>query len=104
MEVLYKDENGEIVSTNISDKIVELYAFRKSLKEKGLDIYRVPSEERFSNTDAARIIENEGSGYAVAHYCNFYNFQDEKMRELWKAAGDAISELEKYADQFEGDE
>lgn len=104
MEVLYKDENGVLQTHNISDKIVDLYTFRRQLKERGLDIDRVPAEEQFSNTDACRIIGNEGVGYAVAHYCNFYNFQDEKMRELWKVAGDAISELEKYADQFEGDE
>lgn len=104
MEVLYKDENGVLQTHNTGDKFVDLYSFRRQLRERGLDIDRVPSEEQFSNFDARRIIDNEGVGYAVAHYCNFYNFQDEKMRELWKTAGDAISELKKYADQFEGDE
>lgn len=104
MEVLYKDENGVYTTHFTGDKIVDLYSFRRQLKERGLDIDRVPSEERFSNSDAVRIINNEGAGYAVSRYCNFYNFQDEKMRELWKAAGDAILELEEYADQFEGDE
>lgn len=80
--------NEDVDNWNNRKRIVEIY--------KIADDVRVPSEERYTNQDALRKMENEGSGYFVTSYCAPYCFIDETTRKLFKEAGDALNKLEKY--------
>ena len=59
------------------------------------------TEEQIEDNHRAFItIENEGIGYAVDGYCGPDGFLDPETRRLWKQAGDALSELQSYLDNF----
>lgn len=55
----------------------------------------------WSNYRAYRIIENEGTGYAVTGFCGSDEFKDPKTRELWQNARMALYSLEEYLKQWE---
>jgi hypothetical protein len=57
-----------------------------------------------SNDEAMDILENEGTGYAVQDYISASAFEDPKTRELWQAAGDALSALERHVQTATGRE
>lgn len=61
-------------------------------------------EEKEDNQSAYWRGENEGWGYAVMYYTDGKEFIDSKTRELWKAAGDSLDELEVYLKQFKDEE
>jgi len=51
-----------------------------------------------SCNEARRIIDNEGIGYAVLHYCTEKHFEDKEVRKLWKKARLALEKLNKFVD------
>lgn len=53
-------------------------------------------QNTLTNTDAVDIIENEGIGYAVLHYCDADNFIDPKTQLLWKSAELALKDLQEH--------
>jgi hypothetical protein len=55
-----------------------------------------------SNDEALDILNREGTGYAVQHYCSSEVFFDAKTRELWKVAGDALGALERHLEDATG--
>jgi hypothetical protein len=59
-------------------------------------------EREYTNADAASIVENEGLGYAVQHYCSAESFADIETRRLWKLAEQACNDLEKHLEDNGG--
>lgn len=57
-----------------------------------------------TNGDAADIIENEGMGYAVQHYCDGDYFKDPETARLWAEAADALNALQQYVERETGRE
>ena len=50
-------------------------------------------EEKQSNFKAAYILEYEGDGYAVMHYCDGSDFADPVTTKLWEEAKAALLAL-----------
>jgi hypothetical protein len=50
----------------------------------------------YNNADVGGIVENEGLGYAVQHYTSHTAIKDQEVAQRWKAAADAMNELERY--------
>lgn len=63
----------------------------------------MPSGE-YTNGDAFNIIENEGAGYAVQHYCDGEEFKDPETTRLWNEAGTALENLVTYLERETGRE
>jgi hypothetical protein len=59
-------------------------------------------EKEYTNGDAADIIEDEGLGYAVQHYCSADSFKDPVTAELWDAADKALTALVAYIEKETG--
>lgn len=55
--------------------------------------------ETLTNNDAVDIINNEGIGYAVQHYCRSSSFKNPHTRELWNAAYISLKNLEDYLER-----
>lgn len=49
--------------------------------------------DKYTNGDAAAIIENEGLGYAVQHYTSGDQFKDPVTAALWNAADKSLTAL-----------
>lgn len=57
-----------------------------------------------TNGEAIDIIENEGIGYAVLHYCDGSNFEDYITCFLWDAAQNSLQNLVDYLELKTGRE
>lgn len=53
-------------------------------------------ESKYNNTVVGGIVENEGLGYAVQHYMPHTVIKDQEIAQRWKAAADAMNELDRY--------
>lgn len=53
-------------------------------------------ERDVTNEDLKYRIEEEGIGYTLESYYHFETMQDDKTRELFKAALDSINKLKEY--------
>lgn len=55
-------------------------------------------EDLYSFDDVLIVVESEGLGYAVQHYMGeaSINPKERKLRKLWKAAREALEELNEY--------
>lgn len=56
----------------------------------------MPAKEKLSNDDVKNEIEIEGLGYAVSCCIRAEEIADPKLAEMWKKAGEALGEIEKY--------
>lgn len=54
------------------------------------------ARDPYTNGVACDILANEGTSYAVQHYCDGSSFKDPETARLWQEAGDACDALEKY--------
>jgi len=59
---------------------------------------------KYTDGDAVDIIESEGMGYAVEHYCDGSNFESEETAKLWDAAQSALNDLRKHLERQTGRE
>lgn len=57
-----------------------------------------------TNGDAVDIVDNEGIGYAVLHYCSGDHFKDPMTVDLWNAAGSQLKALQAYLEKETGRE
>lgn len=60
--------------------------------------------DKYSDSDAVDIIENEGLGYAVHDYCSGDSFASEITGGLWDAADAALEALVWHLKQSTGRE
>lgn len=51
-------------------------------------------KEKFDNERVQTIINNEGIGYAVQHYCGHKDIADPEISKAWKKAAKALNHLE----------
>ena len=58
--------------------------------------------DKYTNGDAVDIIENEGLGYAVQHYCTGDYFKDPQTAKLWDEASNALNALSLYLENETG--
>lgn len=61
-----------------------------------IEYIELTEEQIESNKEALDRLEQEGTGYAVQHYTDGKEYLDPNTRILWKKAGDALNELERY--------
>lgn len=54
-----------------------------------------------TNADAWLIVEKEGLGYAVQHYCDGSYFKDPELGRLWDEAARALDAVSKYLEPYE---
>jgi hypothetical protein len=64
----------------------------------------VMEREKYTNGDAMNILDNEGVGYAVQHYCSGCDFKDPETAKLWTAADHALTTLVEYLERDTGRE
>ena len=64
----------------------------------------MPKKGTLTVNDARDIIDIEGVGYGVQYHTQYTQFADEKLRELWKNATDALNTLVKFIDDNATDE
>jgi hypothetical protein len=62
------------------------------------------ADKKFTNHDVKVIINNEGIGYAIQHYCSYKDIKDKQMSDLWKQARNILIKIEKLAGNSEESE
>lgn len=60
--------------------------------------------ELVTNEEVARIIENEGMGYAIMWYLNAAQIEDSKLASLWQQASVLLRKIEKHLEPWFEDE
>ncbi len=50
---------------------------------------------KYSIEEVAKIVENEGLGYAITSYMSHDVIEDDKLAGLWKQASDVLTQIEK---------
>jgi len=51
-----------------------------------------------SNAEVLGVVESEGLGYAVTDYLNASSIDDPDLRKVWRAAAEALAQLESALD------
>ena len=57
------------------------------------------AKRKFSISEIAGIIENEGLGYAVQHYMSGSSIKDEDLADMWDRARELLNEIEEYVEE-----
>jgi len=88
------------ITTKVVSEDMSLEETRKKYESEMIKVDSI--ELTFSGTEdfnfAKRTLDNEGTGYAVQHFCSAYDFKDPQIIALWENACNILNKLESYVD------